>query len=94
VTSGGSINVVLSPEDMVACDKTNFGCNGGNLATEWAFLERNGICTDACLPYTSGGGKTAPCTTTCADGSTKKRYSCIKDSTVKATTVAGIQSEI
>jgi cathepsin B len=35
IASGGRTNVVLSPEDMVSCDKSNMGCNGGYLDRAW-----------------------------------------------------------
>ena len=35
IASGGSVNVVLSPEDMVSCDTGNMGCNGGYLDRAW-----------------------------------------------------------
>jgi len=79
---------------MVECDKTNFGCNGGNLATEWKFLENKGIVSDTCLPYVSGDGKSRSCATSCADGSAKVYYSCESGSTVKATKPDEIKSEI
>ena len=31
IMSNGTTNVVLSPEDLVSCDTTNQGCNGGYL---------------------------------------------------------------
>ncbi|KAH8046306.1 transferase [Aureococcus anophagefferens] len=29
---------VLSPEDLVSCDRVDQGCNGGNLGTAWTYL--------------------------------------------------------
>jgi len=69
IASKGAIDVVLSPEDLVSCDRTNFGCNGGNLATEWKYMENKGIVSDSCFPYTAGAGKEATCATSCVDGS-------------------------
>jgi len=94
IASKGSIDVVLSPEDLVSCDRTNFGCNGGNLATEWKYMENKGIVTDSCFPYTAGAGKEATCASSCVDGSKYQKYTCESDSTVKATSVKEIQSEI
>jgi cathepsin B len=60
---------VLSPQYMVSCDFSNYGCQGGYLTNSWAFLVKTGIPTDACYPYTSGGGVRGACQTKCHDGS-------------------------
>lgn len=87
IHSSGAINKVLSPEDMVECDSTNFGCNGGNLGTAWRYLYNTGIVTDTCLPYTSGTGITGKCPTKCSNGEDWVKYKCA-DPAVKSTTVA------
>lgn len=69
IFSKKSIDVILSPEDMVACDTQDHGCDGGMLNTAWDFLTSHGLVTDACMPYTSGDGTSGSCPTTCADGS-------------------------
>jgi cathepsin B len=74
IASKGAIDVVLSPEDLVSCDRTNFGCNGGNLASEWKYMENKGIVSDTCFPYTAGAGKEATCATSCADGKAFTKY--------------------
>jgi len=78
------VDVILSPEDLVACDRTNFGCNGGNLSTEFKYLEKTGIVTDSCFPYTSFDGSEPKCATSCADGSKFLKYKCAAGSTVTA----------
>jgi len=93
IKSGGSVNVVLSPEDMVECDSGNMGCNGGNLALTWRYLYSTGIVADSCLPYTSGKGTTGVCHSKCTDGEAWKKYKCASTAT-KSTTVAGTKSEI
>lgn len=60
VATNGKIKTVLSPQDMVSCDKSNYGCQGGLLDKLWTYLERTGIVEDVCFPYTSGDGKTLP----------------------------------
>jgi len=55
------MDVILSPEDLVACDSSNAGCNGGNLAFAWRYLTNTGAVTDSCFPYTSGDGSTQHC---------------------------------
>jgi len=93
IQSGGSIDVVLSPEDMVECDSLNFGCNGGNLGTAWRYLYNTGIVSDSCLPYTSGGGSSGACPTKCSNSETWRKYKC-SQAAVKSTTVASIKSDI
>jgi len=53
IDSNGSVDVVLSPEDLVACDTIDQGCNGGYLAMAWRYMTNTGIVTDTCFPYTS-----------------------------------------
>lgn len=35
IFTGGKVNVVLSPEDLVSCDTTDYGCGGGYLENAW-----------------------------------------------------------
>jgi cathepsin B len=84
VASAGSINHVLSPQDMVSCDKGDLGCQGGYLDREWNYLVSTGIVTDACFPYVSGGGQVPKCpfdtAKKCVAGSTEefKKYQAAK----------------
>jgi len=61
---------VLSPEDMVSCDTWNHGCGGGNLWLAWKYLKSEGIVSDACFPYTAGGGTAPACKKTCVNSET------------------------
>jgi len=63
----GKPSPVLSPEDMVSCDTGDMGCNGGQLARAWSYLENTGIVTDSCFPYGAGQGKAPKCQSKCAD---------------------------
>ncbi len=60
VASAGKIKTVLSPQDFVSCDKTNFACQGGLLDKLWSYLEKTGIVEEKCFPYVSGDGKNVP----------------------------------
>ena len=86
--------MILSPEDLVACDKSDMGCNGGWLDHAWNYLEKTGAVTDTCFPYTSGSGSVPKCAAKCVDGSDYKKYKCKKGSVVEATTVDQIKAEI
>jgi len=61
---------VLSPEDMVSCDKGDMGCQGGQLPMAWDYLKDTGIVTDTCFPYSAGNGQAPTCPTKCADSET------------------------
>jgi cathepsin B len=65
---------VLSPQYLVSCDMSDYGCQGGYLTNSWAFITHTGIPTDSCYPYTSGGGARGTCMTKCHDGSPLTLY--------------------
>jgi cathepsin B len=69
------VNVVLSPQYLVSCDNSNYGCNGGYLDLAWEYLENPGVPADSCDVYVSGGsGQDGSCPSTCADGTTPKLF--------------------
>lgn len=74
IASKGADKFVLSPQYLVSCDNTDYGCEGGYLDNAWEFVENNGLCTDTCFPYQSGSGDVPPCPTQCADGSPMTLY--------------------
>lgn len=83
-----NIDVVLSPQHLVSCDRGNFGCNGGYLNKAWDFMQKNGVTTDECYPYTSGtSGKDGDCLKVCHDGSAMHLYHAQKTQTSRSNTV-------
>jgi cathepsin B len=78
IASNGTVDVVLSPQDMVSCDWFDHGCNGGILTTSWVYLRFFGIVSDKCKPYSSGDGNVEWCSVTeskCADNAeTYQKY--------------------
>jgi len=68
VATNGSINVVVSPQEVVSCDLTSDGCNGGYEWSSWAFMQINGVKSYDCYPYTSGDGESGSCKTGCPGG--------------------------
>ncbi|GKT15202.1 unnamed protein product, partial [Aduncisulcus paluster] len=46
ISSGGDINVTLSPEYSVSCDTGNDGCDGGYLDVAWDFFKTTGTVLD------------------------------------------------
>ena len=81
IASNGNTNVVLSPEDMVACDRADLACQGGWLDKAWSYLATTGIVSDSCFPYVSGGGSVPTCPNTC-QGSDEafKKFKCAANS--------------
>jgi cathepsin B len=61
IASSKSVNVVLSPQDLVSCDAEDQGCDGGWVDKSWDYLKDTGIVSDECLPYTSGKGDSGTC---------------------------------
>ena len=57
----GKATPVLSPEDLVSCDKSDMGCNGGLMDNAFEWIEKNGIAAESAYPYTSGSGMTGSC---------------------------------
>jgi len=71
--------IILSPQDLVSCDKQQQGCNGGWPIKLWAYTNKTGLTLDACDPYTSGGGQTGQCKITnpgdrCPSGSGVQKF--------------------
>jgi len=73
----------LSPQEIVDCDTSDSGCNGGDPAEalQWV-INQGGLDTDACYPYTAEDG-------TCASSS------CTPSSTISSSNaVSGDESSI
>merc|ERR1712072_1426466 len=92
IQTNGTTDVILSPEDMVSCDKGDMGCNGGILASAWSYLTNTGIVTDSCFPYTAGTGVAAACESKCVDSESFTKYKSTGGYAV--TSVENIQKEI
>jgi C1A family cysteine protease len=58
----------FSEQMLVSCDTSdgNAGCKGGYPNRAMAWIQSNGLCTEAAYPYTSGGGSNGSCETTCS----------------------------
>lgn len=86
---------ILSPQDMVSCDHSDYGCRGGYLTNAWRYLEQTGIVSDKCMPYKSGSGFVPACPTTCdnpSDAFTK--YKVQAGSTKHFASVAAAEQDI
>ena len=61
IATNGSVNVVLSPEQLVSCDDLCLGCNGCLVNLAWRYLTKEGTVTESCFPYLAGDGRVPPC---------------------------------
>jgi cathepsin B len=52
----GGKDVILSPQDLIECDKTSLCCQGGYIDKAWEFLEKWGVVEDKCKPYNMNCG--------------------------------------
>lgn len=53
---------VLSPQNLLSCDKHNqHGCRGGRLDGAWWFLRRRGVVSDHCYPFSGRERDEAGC---------------------------------
>jgi len=52
----------LAPQQIVSCDKTDLGCNGGNTETAYEYVSKSGLEAESSYPYKSGNsGNTGRC---------------------------------
>jgi len=94
IDSQGAIDVIMSPQDLVSCDTTDYGCGGGYLDHAWEYLTNTGCVSDSCDPYQSQSGVSPQCPATCQDGSAEVKYKCQAGSMIEATTPDQIKAEI
>jgi len=53
---------LLSEQQVVSCDTTDAGCNGGDLPSAFDYVESaGGLTTETAYPYTSGDGDSGTC---------------------------------
>jgi C1A family cysteine protease len=57
----------FSEQQLVACDTTDSGCNGGLMDSAFKWIQGNsGICLESDYPYASSSGTSPACQTTCS----------------------------
>ncbi len=87
------VDVVLSPQDLVSCDTTDFGCQGGMVTSAWTYMMNTGVVSDTCMPYTSGGGSAYSCPSACTGSGDWVKYHAASVVRVPQD-VTAIQSEV
>jgi cathepsin B len=83
IASKNSVNVVLSPQYLVDCDTSSFGCNGGYPDKAWQFMKTRGVPLNSCVPYTAADGS---CPSKCSNGATMTLYKAATVSTYSGPT--------
>lgn len=94
IQSNGTINVTLSPQDMVNCNFENYGCSGGLLVNTVDFLQTEGVTSEECMPYQD---KDRSCSFTCSNGTKdyqKSKYFCKPGSLTILSSAEDIQTEL
>lgn len=56
-------DLMLSPQQMLSCDQSGQGCNGGDIDSAWNFVERTGLVSEVCFPYQADS--TVSCQSAC-----------------------------
>jgi len=108
IQSSGSVNVTLAPLDLVECDNTDDGCEGGEPLTALQYWVSSGLVTEQCMPYNDSIPtcppqdqpclnfvNTPPCNRSCANGAdwkSDKVYG--KNAYAVSSKVAAIQTEM
>ncbi len=76
IATKGRVNVVVSPQDLLACAPTG-SCKGGAAGNAFAYFKTTGVLSEDCLPYVSGTSHTeGTCPSRCQNGAPMKRYKC------------------
>ncbi len=87
-------DVVLSPQDLASCDKSNSGCDGGAIYYASLYAEDAGVVEEACFPYSAGSGPSPVCPRKCPTGRPWTKFHCKRGSTVVLATTSQMKCEI
>jgi len=72
----GNTLTTFSEQQVVSCDTTDAGCNGGNTPTAYAYIESaGGLATEANYPYASSSGTAPACQSFTVSGGKISGYS-------------------
>jgi C1A family cysteine protease len=83
----------FSEQELVSCDTTDYGCNGGWMDTAFDWVKANGgLATESDYPYTSGEGSAPACKKTGYTNDAKAAPTSFTD--VTAGSVSALQSAV
>eukprot|EP00347_Sterkiella_histriomuscorum_P003098 403365594 len=85
IVSNSTTDVVLSYQNLISCVNPKiFGCKIGVIDVAFQYMEKTGIMSDQCMPYTAQEGPNATieaCRTKCNNASdSNRKYQCKKGS--------------
>jgi C1A family cysteine protease len=69
IDSDGAVDEVYSPQNLLNCDREEFGCGGAATQRVVGWMANNGVATDTCQSYKA---VQQSCSTSCDDGSEAK----------------------
>jgi cathepsin B len=97
ISSNGTVNVMLSVEELVSCNDEGIeACRGGDPFTAYVYTSEWGLPIDSCFPYTAGdNGTVPPCRDSCVNQSQPYQPYYSQVSTIRwHATEEGIQSSV
>ena len=72
----------FSEQQLISCDTTQSGCDGGVMEAAFSWISTNGgLCSEGDFPYTSGSGALPVCTDTCNSAVTVGGHTSVKTET-------------
>eukprot|EP00602_Paraphysomonas_sp_CaronLab_P000031 CAMPEP_0185026086 /NCGR_PEP_ID=MMETSP1103-20130426/9853_1 /TAXON_ID=36769 /ORGANISM="Paraphysomonas bandaiensis, Strain Caron Lab Isolate" /LENGTH=310 /DNA_ID=CAMNT_0027559545 /DNA_START=155 /DNA_END=1087 /DNA_ORIENTATION=+ len=88
----------LSEQNIISCDTTDTGCDGGWMDSGFSWVKKNGgLCTSTAYPYSSGDtGSSGECSTSCSSlkGTAPTSYTDVTQGSVSALTSAVYQQPV
>ena len=72
IESNGTITSAFSPQYLVNCQNSSFGCGGGHPLYSWRDMIKDGIVTEQCQPFVGVNQKCSA--DLCSDQKTKPKY--------------------
>lgn len=87
----------LSTQQITSCDKVDYGCNGGNTETAFAYIKSTPIETESGYPYADGNSNcnsNSWCASTCMFSASKEVVGVTEYYTLSSKTESSMQSYI
>ena len=95
IQTQGKERIEFSPQDLVSCDRYNYGCQGGDMFISWLYTNYYGVCTEECKEYVSIMGYSPPCERRCSNTEKRIDYKLYRNDYPKHfDTITSIKNEI